>query len=101
MIPTSAILATLLAITPEECNKRPEWCTCMQYIAMQENRCNVRADSIPNDKERNRVLKKCAAEYKVGTGACAKDDGDQYRYADHIGQDRDSAADGDVRLSTR
>lgn len=86
---TALILSLLLTITPKECNARPEWCVCRQYVEQQANRCLVDSDvlSIGDKRELDRAGAACEDERQAGIQACEVDDGDAYDYGENVGAD--------------
>jgi hypothetical protein len=83
-----SLIAMLLAITPEECNSRIEWCYCRQYVAMMESRCEDRVlRSTEDSKKQQRGIKQCLAEERVGRRACELDDDDNRYEAVEVGKD--------------
>ena len=86
---TGLVLALVLSITPKECDSRPEWCTCRQYVEMQANRCEVDADllSLGDAAFLRRETRICEAHRLEGVRACELDDGDIYEYGDNAGSD--------------
>jgi len=70
----SILLALIMAVTPAECKKDPEWCECRRYIAKELNQCEVKAKT-------DAQLRLCMKRYEAGKIACKENDGDVYDFA--------------------
>lgn len=71
------LLAAALAITHAECDARPEWCTCRQYVAMVESRCEDRTLRIIDDPWlQGLAIKRCLQEERAGERACERNGSD-------------------------
>ena len=82
------LLYMMLTVTPKECNARPEWCYCRQYVAMEENRCELRQEKLIDDKRlRQLAINRCMDAQVLGNKACDANDGDLYQPDVNVGGD--------------
>lgn len=79
-------LSLALTITPKQCDARPEWCACRQYVAHERNQCEVTADKLEG-KERKAALARCEKNARTAARACDEDDGDAYQPEVVVGSD--------------
>ena len=84
---TALLLSLVLAITPKQCDARPEWCTCRQFVEAEANQCEVDADRLKK-RERAAAMGACKKRLDAGRRACDADDGDIYLPLDlNVGSD--------------